>query len=347
MTIKIGLIGCGGIMRPHVEGWKGVADRAEIVAVADVSTEGMAQRMAQIGRDVKTYTDYRELLADAEVDAVDIALPHHLHRDAIVDAAEAGKHLMTEKPLCLTLEEANDIASAVKASGIVMMAAHNQLFFPAVLQAKQMLMQGDLGQVYMIHSFDCSERRGPLALDKSGWGKPKQPVDWGWRSDPAKMGGGEYIDTGYHPTYRLLFLAGQTPTQVTAMMGSYRLGLAEEDTANVMVKFADGTMGHVFTSWAMNAPGSRPILFSIMGEGGQIWGEADKLYYQPIGMQTPAVTEYPGWDYARTFAAEIEHFAEAIERGYEPLHSVAEATDTLRVILAAYEATDSDRIVAL
>ena len=73
-------------------------------------------------------------------------------------------------------------------------------------------------------------------------------ADWGWRSDPAKMGGGEYIDTGYHPTYRLLFLAGQTP-EVTAMMGSYRAGLGEEDTANVMMKFADGSLGHVFTSW--------------------------------------------------------------------------------------------------
>ncbi|MFN2200495.1 MAG: Gfo/Idh/MocA family protein, partial [Caldilineaceae bacterium] len=142
MTLKVGLIGCGGIMRPHVEGWKGISDRAEVVALADVSEQAMAQRAAQLGHDVKKYTDYRDLLADSEVDAVDIALPHFLHRDAIVDSAQAGKHLMTEKPLCLTLEEADDIAKAVKASGIVMMAAHNQLFFPAVLQAKQMVMNG-------------------------------------------------------------------------------------------------------------------------------------------------------------------------------------------------------------
>ena len=347
MTLKVGLIGCGGIMRPHVEGWKGISDRAEVVALADVSEQAMAQRAAQLGHDVKKYTDYRDLLADSEVDAVDIALPHFLHRDAIVDSAQAGKHLMTEKPLCLTLEEADDIAKAVKASGIVMMAAHNQLFFPAVLQAKQMVMNGDLGEIYMIHSFDCSERRGPISLNKATWEGPKPAVDRGWRGDPAKMGGGEYIDTGYHPTYRLLFLAGQMPVQVTAMMGSYRLGLDEEDTANVMVKFADGSMGHVYTSWAMNAPGSKPILFSISGEGGQIWGEAGKLFFKPIDMQRPAVVRYPGWDYARTFAAEIEHFVNAIEQGFEPLNSVTEATNTLRVILAAYESTDSDRIVSL
>jgi predicted dehydrogenase len=348
MTIKVGLIGCGGITLPHVDGWKGVADRAEIVAVADVSEQAIARRMAQIGHDVRRYEDYRDLLADQEVEAVDIALPHHLHRHAIVASAEAGKHLMTEKPLCLTMDEAGEIAAAVQASGVVMMAAHNQLFFPAVLQAKKMVMSGDLGEVYMIHSFDCSERRTPLALDKSSWGTAEDvTANWGWRSDPEKMGGGELIDTGYHPTYRLLFLAGQTPVQVTAMVGSYRLGLEEEDTANVMVKFADGTLGHVFTSWAMNAPGSRPILFSIAGEVGQIWGEADRLMFKPIGMQRPSVIRYPGWNYARTFAAEIEHFVDAIEKGFEPLHSFKEAADTLRVILAAYESTDSDRIVTL
>ncbi len=348
MTLKIGMIGCGGIMRPHVDGWKKVTDRAQVVAMADVSPEAIAVRQAQLGTEVEKYSDFMQLLANPEIDAVDIALPHYLHRDAIVAAAEAGKHLMTEKPLCLTMDEANDIRDALKKSGIVMMAGHNQLFFPSMLKAKQMLLDGALGKVYMIHSFDCSERQTPLALDKTTWGKPVDvTANWGWRSDPAKMGGGEYIDTGYHPTYRLLFLAGQMPTQVSAMMGSYRLGLNEEDTANVMVKFADGVMGNVLTSWAINSPGSRPILFSVAGEGGQIWGESDRLFYKPIGMEQPAVTEYAGWDYARTFAAEIEHFVDAVEYGYEPIHSVDEAVDTLRIILGAYESVDSDRTISL
>jgi predicted dehydrogenase len=161
------------------------------------------------------------------------------------------------------------------------------------------------------------------------------------------MGGGEYIDTGYHPTYRLLFLAGQAPSEVTAMMGTYRLPMKEEDTANVMLKFPDGAMGHIFTSWAMPAPGSRYILFSVTGEGGQVWGEIDKLYYQPVGFQTPATIEYPGWNYGRSFGAEIAHFVDAIEQGFEPLHSVAEATTTLRIIMAAYESTDGNRVVSL
>lgn len=347
MTLKVGLIGCGGIMAPHIEGWKGVSDRAEVVAVADVSQDAMEKAAGRLGHAVQMYADYRELLARPEIEAVDIALPHHLHRQAIVDAAQAGKHLMSEKPLCLNLEEAADIARAVRSSGVTMMAAHNQLFFPPVLQAKQMVMQGDLGQVYMVHSYDCSARRRPLALDKAAWGKSAPVFGDTWRSDPSKMGGGEYIDTGYHPTYRLLFLAGKQPGEVTAMMGTYRLPLKEEDSASVQVKFDDGVMGHVLTSWAFAAPGGRPLLFSIAGEAGHLWGEMDKLYYQPVGFQTPAVVEFAGWNYARTFAAEIEHFVDAVAKGYEPLHSVSEATETLRVIMAAYAATDSEYVVKL
>lgn len=345
MTLKIGLIGCGGITHAHVEGWKTVASQAEIVAVADVSRENAERRAAQIGTDPEIVSDYRDLLVDKGIDAVDISLPHHLHCEAIVAAAQAGKHLMTEKPLCLNLDEAAQIGKAVKESGIIMMAAHNQLFFPAVQQAKLMLMNGDLGKVYMIHSFDCSARRRPLSLNKATWGKSEPVFSDTWRSDPSKMGGGEYIDTGYHPTYRLLFLAGKQPSEVAAMMGTYRLPLQEEDSASVQVKFDDGVMGHVLTSWAFAAPGARPLLFSIAGEAGHLWGEMDKLYYQPVGFQTPAVVEFAGWNYARTFAAEIEHFVDAVVKGYEPLHSVDEATATLRVIMAAYAATDSQHAV--
>jgi predicted dehydrogenase len=334
-------------MQPHIDGWKAISDRAQIVAVADVSDEAMTRSEAKIGHGVRKYKDYHDLLADSSIDVVDVALPHHLHRAAIVDAANARKHIMSEKPFCLSLDEASDIAQAVQKNGVIFMAAHNQLFFPPVLHAKQMLMHGDLGKIYAIHSFDCSARRPSLGLDKSTWGKASAGGGMGWRSDPAKMGGGELIDTGYHPTYRLLFLAGRNPSEVTAMTGTYRQQMQTEDSAQVLLKFDDGMMGHILTSWAMNVPGARPLLFSIMGEAGQLWGEGDKLYYQPVGFQTPATIEYPGWSYGRTFTAEIEHFVTSIEQEFEPLHSVPEATETLRIILAAYASTENQSIERL
>jgi predicted dehydrogenase len=344
MTMRIGLIGCGGITHPHVEGWRAVHPRAEIVAISDISEENAQARAAQIGHPVEIYPDYNDLLADASIDAVDIALPHHLHRDSIVAAAEAGKHVMSEKPLCLNLDEAADIARAVEANDVIMMAGHNQVFYPSVLQAKQMILEGDLGKIYQIDSIDAGARRRPLQLNKSTWGQPAARRT-SWRSDPEKMGGGELIDTGYHPAYRLLFLAGQQPIEVSAALGIYRMAMGREDTANVLVKFSNGVTGRIFTSWGLRAPGARPTVFNIMAEAGQLWGEMDKLYYQPVGFQSPAVVEYPGWNYGRTFAAEIAHFVDAIEGGFEPLHSVAEATETLRLILAAYQSVDQACII--
>ena len=347
MTLKIGLIGCGGIMRRHVEGWAALADRAQIVAVADVADENIRERVQQIGHEVAIYHDYHDLLADPNVDAVDLALPHHLHCESIVAAAKAGKHLMTEKPLCLSLAEAEEIRKAVDASGIIMMAAHNQLFFPAVLQAKQMLINGDLGKIHAIHSYDCDARRGTLPTNKEDWGKNTAALS-GWRLDEAKMGGGELIDTGYHPTYRLIFLAGQTPTEVVSMLGTYRMNMDREDTAYVLAKFGDGAIGQIMTSWAIRAPGAGRTLFHIMAERGQLWGDMNRLYYKPIQFQEPAIVDYPGWTSAiPTFAAEIRHFADAIAGGFQPYHSVAEATDTLRVIMAAYKSVETGEITRL
>jgi predicted dehydrogenase len=347
MTLNIGLIGCGGIMHSHVEGWKVVADRAKIVAVADLSEDNARARVAQIGHPVEIYRDWTDLLMHDSIDAVDIALPHHLHRDSIVAAAEAGKHILSENPLCLTLEEAADIARSVEENGVIMMAGHNQLFYPSVLQAKQMILEGDLGEIYMIDSVDAGARRRPLNPDKSTWGKPSPAPKTTWRSDPAKMGGGELIDTGYHPTYRLLFLAGEKAVEVSAALGTYRLPLAREDTANVLLKFESGATGRIFSSWGLRAPGARPTVFNIMAEAGQLWGELDRLYYQPVGFQSPAVLEYPGWDYGRTFVAEIAHFVDAMDGGFEPLHSVGEATEALRLILAAYQSVEEGRTVRL
>ncbi len=347
MVLRIGLIGAGGITTSHVKGWNTVTDRAEIVAIADVSEEAARFRMKQIGREVRYYADYHDLLAQNDIDAVDLALPHFLHCESIVAAAQAGKHAMSEKPFCLSLEEAEKIRQAVSGAGTIFMAAHNQLFFPTVLRAKQMMIEGDLGKIYQIDSLDSGARRRPISLNKSTWGGNAPRPAPTWRSDPAKMGGGELIDTGYHPTYRMLFLAGERPVAVSALLGTYRMPLQREDTANALIEFESGVTGRLMSSWGVQTPGGRPMQFAVMAEAGQVWGEIDRMYYLPVGFDSPAVVEFPGWDYDRTFAAEISHFLDCIEGGFEPLHSVAEATETLKVILGAYRSVEEGTIVRL
>src|SRR4029450_4966900 len=102
--------------------------------------------------------------------ALDICLPHHLHAPAILDAAAAGKHILCEKPMCMSLAEADQIGAAVKKSGVTYMSAHNQLFMPVVQEAKRMIDAGEIGKVYWLRSQDC------FTAGKPARGK------WGWRA---------------------------------------------------------------------------------------------------------------------------------------------------------------------
>ena len=135
--IKVGVIGGGGIVDAHIRGYRAYADAIKVTAVADVVTETAQRRAAEL--DAAAYTDFRQMITEADLDAVDICLPHHLHADAIVAAAEAGKHILCEKPLCLTVEQAAEVQRAVSAAGVTLMCAHNQLYLPAVAKAKQLL----------------------------------------------------------------------------------------------------------------------------------------------------------------------------------------------------------------
>ena len=137
--IRIGLIGGGAIADAHIRGYRAFAETVLPAAVADAAPEVAQRRAAELG--VPAHTDYRQLIAQIELDAVDICLPHHLHANAIVTAAEAGLHVLCEKPLCLTRTEAERVRAAVEQNGVTLMCAHNQLFLPTVAKAMELLAE--------------------------------------------------------------------------------------------------------------------------------------------------------------------------------------------------------------
>jgi predicted dehydrogenase len=339
MTIRVGLIGCGGIMTAHLRGWKAVEGRAQVVATADVDRARAEQRAAEVGG-AKVFTDYHEMLTHADLDAVDISLPHYLHREAIVAAAEAGKHMIAEKPLCLTWQEAEEIIRAVESNRVTMMCAHNQLFLPTVQAARAYLDEGHLGDIYMLRTIDCFYNFRPTGIP----GRAPKPVDLGWRASKALTGGGELIDTGYHPTYMLLYLARSEPVAVTAFTQKHRHQHMEgEDTGYVMIRFADGSVGHILTSWAFEFPLDNPR-FQIIGEKGQVSGTNTAIKFKPNGWEMPAQHEFPPTD---TFVAEIIHFVECLETGEPPIQTHMDGARVLRVLLAAYKSAEEGITVAL
>jgi predicted dehydrogenase len=324
-TIRVGLIGGGGIATFHIAGYQQHADVIRITAVADAVAATAEARGAELG--VPHFTDYVEMLERADVDAVDICLPHHLHRDAIVAAARAGKHALCEKPLCLTPEEARDVQAAVTEAGVTLMCAHNQLFLPAVAAAKELIDSGALGTVYEVRTTDSFRNEF-------------DPSNMGWRAHAAQSGGGELIDTGYHPSYLLMHLAGGVPVQATAMLSTHRLRFMEgEDSAQALFRFDNGSVGQLVTSWAYE-PAAGTERFSVVGELGALTSDGTTLRWDLLD----GTSETRTFDEVDTFAAEIGAFGECLRDGTRPIHTEREGIAVLGMILAAYEGARSGTI---
>jgi len=323
--IKVGLLGGGGIVDGHIRGYRTYSDAIEVTAIADVVDETVRRRAAELG--AAAYTDFRQMIIEADLDAVDICLPHHLHAEAIVAAAQAGKHILCEKPLCLTVQQADEVQRAVSAAGVTLMCAHNQLFLPAVSTAKQVLDQGILGTVYEVRTTDS-------------FYNDFNPENMGWRATTSTSGGGELMDTGYHPTYLMLHLAGGSPVEATALLSRHRLRFMEsEDSAQVLVRFDNGVVGHLVTSWAYDPPPGTER-FSVVGERGSLHSDGRAL---TITLRGSSSQTYDFED-VDTYVSEIGHFADCLRSGARPLHTEREGIDVLCLILAAYEGARSRTI---
>jgi predicted dehydrogenase len=323
--IKVGLLGGGGIVDAHIRGYRTYSDAIEVTAIADVVDETVRRRAAELG--AAAYTDFRQMIIEADLDAVDICLPHHLHAEAIVAAAQAGKHILCEKPLCLTVQQADEVQRAVSAAGVTLMCAHNQLFLPAVSTAKQVLDQGILGTVYEVRTTDS-------------FYNDFNPENMGWRATAATSGGGELMDTGYHPTYLMLHLAGGSPVEATALLSRHRLRFMEsEDSAQVLVRFDNGVVGHLVTSWAYDPPAGTER-FSVVGEHGSLDSDGRAL---TVTLRGSSSQTYDFED-VDTYVSEIGHFADCLRSGARPLHTEREGIDVLCLILAAYEGARSRTI---
>jgi predicted dehydrogenase len=323
--VKLALIGTGGIAGAHVGGLVKLKDKIKVVALSDVNPDAIKKRTEQLaptGVTPRGFSDWKVMLKEmgSEIDAVDICLPHNLHAPAILDAAAAGKHIICEKPMCMSLAEADQIQAAVSKAGVTYMSAHNQLFMPVVQEAKKMIDSGAIGKIRFIRSQDCFLAGGTRQ-------------NWGWRASSKTQGGGELIDTGYHPSYRLLYIAGSPAAAIRGTMGRFQIDLDGEDTALVQVRFENGSIGEILSSWAMNNPfGSHHI--HVTGDKGQLFGSDNTLYYVPAGFTEPSKRTFKEVD---TFEAELSHFADCLTNGTRPIHSVEEGRAVLELILKATE----------
>lgn len=187
--VGVAIVGCGRISDLHELGYRGL-DKARILAVCD-TRKGRAQQKAKDWGAPKVYTDYKKLLADPEIDLVELLVPHHLHAPMTVAACQAGKHVSVQKPMALTAGEADQMIEAARKAGVVLRVYENFVFYEPAVCAKQMIVDGVIGDPQMIRIHVST------GTSKNGW---KVPLDaWAWRFNEKTSGGGELLfDHGYH-----------------------------------------------------------------------------------------------------------------------------------------------------
>jgi len=196
--VRVGIVGGGRISDLHVLGYRDFA-AAQLVAICDNREEVAQQRAAQWGL-AKAYTRIEDLLADPDIDMVEILTPHDLHAPHVIAAAEAGKHISVQKPIARNLAEADQMIAAVEKAGVIMRVFENYIFYPPIQQAKQWIDAGEIGDPISIHLTMSAGTRG-------GWNVPLET--WAWHLNPERVGGGlQTFDHGYHLFSLALYLLG-------------------------------------------------------------------------------------------------------------------------------------------
>jgi len=218
--LRVGIVGCGRIADLHQLGYREREDAA-IVAVCDTNRRRARER-AHAWNVARVYTDYQQLLADPEIDLVELLVPHHLHADMTVAACRAGKHVSVQKPMALHMAEADRMIAAAERAGVVLRVYENFRFYPPYVRAKAMLDAGEIGDPQMIRLHVNTGK------SEGGWKVPLSA--WMWRFDEKRSGGGPLIfDHGYHLFSLAHYMMGEVE-RVTAWI---------DRTAVIPTKYVD------------------------------------------------------------------------------------------------------------
>jgi predicted dehydrogenase len=340
--IGVGLIGSGFIADLHAEAFQHVPE-AKILAVAS-PTEANVRAFAERHSVPEWHTDFRRLLENPAIDVVNIACPNFLHRDVTVAAAQAGKHVICEKPLARTLAEGEEMVAACRDAGVKLMYAEELCFAPKYVRAKELVDDGALGEVYMVQQGE--QHFGPHS-------------DWFW--DVERSGGGVLMDMGCHAIEFFRWIYDKPAAEsVTAELGTYVHGerTRGEDHAIGTVRFAGNRVGLVETSWAK--PGGMDDRAEIFGSKGVTYVDllrgSSLITYSDVGYGY-AVEKAPdtrGWTFTMFeelwnygFPQEMRHFVECVLHDGTPLETGDDGLEVLRILYAMYRSAGEGRHIGM
>ncbi|MGD0063375.1 MAG: Gfo/Idh/MocA family oxidoreductase [Streptosporangiaceae bacterium] len=339
MTGGFGIVGTGTIAAMHAAAIASLPG-TRLVAITDTDAGSAAAFAAACGGTAEPGLD--ALLARADVDVVCVCVPSGLHAEVGVRAAQAGKHLVVEKPIDVTLAAADRLIEAARAAGVALTVISQHRFDPGLIEAKRLLDEG---------------RLGPLVLGEAHtkWYRSQAYYDSaGWRGTWA-MDGGSLMNQGVHYVDLLRWCMGPV-AEVTAVCTTQAHHIEAEDTALAIVRFTSGAVGTIMSSTAA-FPGF-PQRLEVTGTLGTVIIEDGQLVRRAFGDN--GGTDHAGFHHAGPgaaadpaaldvsgHAAQIGDLLAAVGEGREPAVGGQAGRDALEIVCAVYESSRSGRTVTL
>ncbi|WP_068775713.1 Gfo/Idh/MocA family protein [Paenibacillus sp. FJAT-26967] len=341
--IRIGVIGAGTISRMHFNSYQ-KNPGAIIVAVCDLNEE-RAREKADIYQAAKVYTDYKELLADPEIDAVSICTWNNTHAEISIAALRAGKNVLVEKPLCKTVEEALAVEKAVEESGKTLQVGFVRRYASNTRIIRSFMDNGSIGEVYYAKA-SCIRKLGNPG---------------GWFSDIERSGGGPLIDVGVHVIDLCWYLMGRPKVKSISGNTYTKLGNRSnvenlayykaadydaehntvEDMANAMIRFENGASLLVDVSFTLHAKEDE-LTVKLYGDKGGAELEPKLTLiteqHNTILNTTPQINNL-SFDFAAGFQDEIDYFIEVCQGTKETLSPVQDGVEMMKILCGVYESS--------
>jgi myo-inositol 2-dehydrogenase/D-chiro-inositol 1-dehydrogenase len=342
---RIALLGTGFIAEIHAESYHRFVPDAEIVSVASRNPE-RAEAFARKHGIARWFSTLDAAITQSDCEVVDICLPTDLHAPAAIAAARAGKHVIVEKALCLTLEEADEMIAVCEAQGRKLMYAEELCFAPKYERARTLVREGAVGRVYQLRQ--CEKHSGPHS-------------DWFYDVDRA--GGGAVMDMGCHGLAWLRWILGGRPVAVS-VSAHMQAGLIHrgrtraEENAVCVVEFDGGAIGVVENSWAklggmedrIEITGTEGVIYADLFMGNSALTYSEKGY--GYAMEKAGTTR--GWTFTmfeeafnQGYPQELKHFIECVRDDTAPVTSGEDGRAVLELIYAAYHSARTGQKVTL
>lgn len=332
--LGICIVGCGYMGQTHAKGWQAVPE-AEVVAVVDLLPERAQALARQLACD--DYHDYPKAIARPDVDVVSVCIPTSLHPDVTIAAAENGKHVLCEKPIALTLEDADRMIRAADKNEVKLGLGFMRRHSPVLHQLKDLLASGEFGRPVLYNASDIRELR------------PKREMH------DANANGGPVIDMAVHLIDLWTYIFNSKPLSVSAQGLRLAEGRPEVshiekvavDTATVTVTFGSGDIGTFVVSWGLppkvNPTGNRDQILGANGYGEVYFSNKQEL----LSMREGAVWKTLAISHEDMYQNQINNFARWLLDD-EPFPARGEdGRSALQVALAALESIQSGKTVRL